>query len=297
MPDLSDCRYIEPTTIGELEAIQVRHPDLEATLTLQGAHLIHFAPTGEDNWLWLSPAARYQKNVAVRGGIPVCWPWFGDPAHNPDSVKTLIDVGSAHGFARHSLWSLADVNESADAVEVTLALDATEPGAYPWRGQARVTLTFRFCLQHISLELTTHNTGDQPLTITQALHTYLPTTHIESTRILGLSGIRYIDTLDEWLVKEQVGRVTFYDETDRIYQGAPDMEIYASVSPLRLSSSGSASTVVWNPGPEKAARLSDFPGDAWTGMLCVETANAADDARELAPGASHSLAMRLNRIK
>lgn len=296
MHKLENARYTQLETLGALDAIRIRHPLLEATVVLQGAHLVHFAPAGEDNWLWMSPQARYEKGVAIRGGVPVCWPWFGDPGHNPAPVKSLVDTDKAHGFARTALWSLEQLEELEDTVSLTLSLDAGgSSGDVPWQGQAHASLTLKFSPEGVALALTTRNTGTAPLAITQALHTYLPTEQVSATHIQGLEGTQYLDTLDDWKLKLQEGAIRFEGETDRIYQAAPDMHIDSPGCSYRLTSSGSGSTVVWNPGPEKAARLSDFPDDAWTGMLCAETANAADDYRELSPGASHTLSATFTR--
>ncbi|MFC4261196.1 D-hexose-6-phosphate mutarotase [Marinobacter lacisalsi] len=293
MHELDNARYTQLETLGDLDAIRISHPLVEATVVLQGAHLVHFSPAGQDNWLWMSPLARFEKGVAIRGGIPVCWPWFGDPARNPDPVRSKIDTSGAHGFARTAIWTLERLEELEEAVMVTLALDATPASASSWNGHAHASLTLRFSPEGLTLALTTRNDGKGPLAITQALHSYLPTTNVSDTVIQGLEGTRYLDTLDGWALRQQEGVITFTGETDRIYQAARDMLIQSPHHHTRLTSDGSASTVVWNPGPVKAARLSDFPDDAWTGMLCVETANAADDYRELQPGASHTLTMTL----
>jgi glucose-6-phosphate 1-epimerase len=294
MHQLENARHTQLEMAGELEVIRIRHPLVEATVALQGAHLVHFAPAGESNWLWMSPQSRFSTGVAIRGGIPVCWPWFGDPSHNPNAVKSLVDSDRAHGFARTALWSLDSVEELDEAVSVTLGLNAsgTGPG---WRGRASASLSLIFSPEGLTLALTTRNAGDDPLALTQALHSYLPTSQLSGTRILGLAGARYLDTLDDWKPKQQEGTVSLEGETDRIYLAAPEMDIRTPDDKVHLSSTGSHSTVVWNPGPEKAARLADFPDDAWTGMLCVETANAADDYRVLQPGVSHTLSMTLAR--
>ncbi|GGY82618.1 D-hexose-6-phosphate mutarotase [Marinobacter zhanjiangensis] len=296
MHELDNARHTRLEMAGELEAIRIRHPLFEATVTLQGAHLVQFAPAGERNWLWMSPQARFEKGVAIRGGVPVCWPWFGAPDRNPDPVKSLVSTDKAHGFARTAVWSLDSVEELEETVSLTLGLDATGTGAgYPWNGQARASLTLNFSPEGLTLALTTRNTSGEPLALTQALHTYLPTEQLSGTVIRGLSGARYLDTLDDWKPKQQEGAVAFEGETDRIYLAASDMDIQSPGDDVHLTSGGSQSTVVWNPGPLKAARLTDFPDDAWTGMLCVETANAADDYRTLQPGASHTLSVTLAR--
>ena len=104
-------------TIGQLEALEVHHPLFQATLFLQGAHLASFKPQDESDWLWMSPSARYEPGRAIRGGIPVCWPWFGDPARNAPEVRKRIHTDKAHGFARTALWKLEDVRENAHEVK------------------------------------------------------------------------------------------------------------------------------------------------------------------------------------
>ncbi|MBS3803310.1 MAG: D-hexose-6-phosphate mutarotase [Oleiphilaceae bacterium] len=287
------------TTVGQLEAIEVHHPLFRARLFLQGAHLTRFAPNGEANWLWVSDAAHYETGRAIRGGIPVCWPWFGEPTRNPPEVRRRIRTETAHGFARTAVWQLEDVRESAHDVEINLSLDANQDFNEVWQGHARALLTFRFSSLGCQLALTTVNAGPDILAFTQALHSYFPTQDITTTEIQGLEGISFLDTLDDWRPKLQKGPVRFFGETDRIYEaGQPLLAINAQSSRARssarsLSCSGSDSTVIWNPGPAKAKTLSDFPDAAWREMFCVETANAGNDYQVLDTGQSHTLAMML----
>lgn len=281
------------TTVGQLEAVEVHHPLFRARLFLQGAHLTRFAPTGEANWLWVSDTARYETGRAIRGGIPVCWPWFGDPTHNPPEVRRRIRTETAHGFARTAIWHLEDVRESAHDVEINLSLDANQDFDQDWQGHARALLTFRFSSLGCQLALTTVNAGPDILAFTQALHSYFPTHDITTTDIQGLEGVVFIDTLDDWHPKLQKGSVKFLGETDRIYEAGQALTISTPLSERRLSCSGSDSTVIWNPGPTKATTLSDFPDSAWREMFCAETANAGNDYQVLETGQSHTLAMML----
>lgn len=282
-------------TMGQLESLQIHHPLFSAKLFLQGAHLIHFSPSGQTNWLWMSETARFETGRAIRGGIPICWPWFGNPDKNPPEVRKRILADSAHGFARTAVWKLEDVRESAHEVEVSLSLDANEDFSHLWTGRSRALLTFNFSNKGLQIALTTTNAGREPLALTQALHTYLPTADIFDTRVRGLDQASYIDTLDNWSTQVQNGPVRFSGETDRIYESGEILRIATPGGIRKLSPSGSDSTVVWNPGPEKAARLSDFPADAWRRMLCVETANCANDYQVLNEGHSYTLAMMLSR--
>lgn len=285
--------FTRSTAIDELDALDIRHPLFSARVFLQGAHLASYAPAGQPDWLWLSPLARYKNGGAIRGGIPVCWPWFGDPARNPPEVRRRISTDSAHGFARTQLWQLEDLTESVHEVELSLSLSADETTASLWRGQAVALITFRFTAEGCQVALTTTNRGPDTLAFTQALHTYLPTPDIHETRLRGFDGSEYFDTLRQWETFSQGGPVRFLEEVDRIYLGAPDLTLATPSGIRKLSANGSDSTVVWNPWVTKSKSLSDFPDDAWRHMLCVETANAATDYQVLEPGQSHVLALQL----
>lgn len=282
-------------TIGKLEALEVHHPLFEATVFLQGAHLTHFIPRNEPNWLWLSPSAQFEPGRAIRGGIPICWPWFGDPARNAPEIRKRIKTHNPHGFARTALWKLEDVTESAHEVEISLSLDANEDFSDVWRGHALALLTFSFSVRGCQLALTTTNLGTEPMAYSQALHTYLPSSDILQSRILGLGSSHYIDTLQDWQYCVQNGPVYFEGETDRIYENGEPLTVITPGTSRKLTGVGSDSTVVWNPGPHKATKLSDFPDSAWQNMLCVETANAASDYHVLNAGQSHTLGVLINR--
>lgn len=282
-------------TIGQLEALEVHHPLFEATVVLQGAHLTRFIPKNESDWLWLSPTARFEPGQAIRGGIPVCWPWFGDPARNAPEVRKRVKTSSPHGFARTALWKLEDVRENAHEVEISLSLYANDDFADLWNGHALALITFSFSVRGCQLALTTTNLSSDPLAFSQALHTYLPTTDITRSRVLGLGFSNYIDTLKDWEYCTQDGPVYFDGETDRIYESGEPLTIATPGASRKLTAVGSDSTVVWNPGPDKAIALSDFPDAAWQTILCVETANAASDYRVLNEGQSHTLGMSIGR--
>ena len=283
-------------TIGQLEAMEVNHPLFRARLFLQGAHLTHFAPSDEPDWLWMSDTARFEPGHAIRGGIPVCWPWFGVPGKNPPEVRRRILTDASHGFARTAVWKLEDVRETAHDVEISLSLDANNDFADAWQGRALLLMTFSFSVRGCQLVLTTTNPGLEPLAFTQALHTYLPTPDISRARVRGLEGCGYVDSLQDWSYHTQEGPVRFDGETDRIYESGGPLTVETPAGNRKITAIGSDSTVVWNPGPEKAARLSDFPDIAWQSMLCVESANALGDYRVLNEGQSHTLGVMIGRV-
>lgn len=284
------------TTIGQLEAIDVHHPLFRAQLFLQGAHLTHFATHDKPDWLWLSDTARFETGRAIRGGVPICWPWFGVPGKNPPEVRKRIHTADSHGFARTALWKLEDVQESAHEVEVSLSLAANEDFSDLWTGHALALVTFNFSVKGCQIALTTTNLGSGPMAFTQALHTYLPTADIHRTHVEGLDGCDYVDTLQNWSYHFQKGALSFQGETDRIYESGGPLVIATPASRRSLTAIGSDSTVVWNPGPDKAQALSDFPDTGWKSMLCVETANALTDYRVLNEGQSHTLGVMIGRV-
>jgi len=253
-------------------------------------------PRDERDWLWVSDNAVFKPGQAIRGGIPICWPWFGVPGKNPPEVRRRILAGASHGFARTALWKLEDVRESAREVEISLSLHANQDFAEAWNGSALCLATFTFAADGFQVALTTTNLGDSPLALTQALHTYLPTADIARTHIQGLDDCVYIDALENWSDFTQQGPVRFAGETDRIYESGRPLRVITPTATRSLQAVGSDSTVVWNPGPDKAARLSDFPDSGWRRMLCVETANALSDYRVLIPGQSHTIGVMIGRL-
>ena len=289
---LSQSPFIRPVVRGELTCLEIRHPRFRADLLLQGAQLLHFAPTGQSNWLWLSEQATYRRGQSVRGGIPVCWPWFGNAALNPPAVQNHItqpQQARAHGFARARDWTLSHLYEACDRIELTLKLTDTRDAH--WQQPLTATIRFVFRAERLSVHLTTHNHGQQTVYFSQALHTYFPTSDIHQVRVEGLAGATFVDTLDAWREKTETGSVRFQAETDRIYYPSGSLTLITPERRLSLQAWGSHSAVVWNPWIRKSLTLSQFAADAWQRMFCVETANAAADAVALAAGDSHELSV------
>ncbi len=294
---LAHSPFVKAVQRDELTCLEIRHPQFSADLLLQGAQLIHYAPEGENNWLWLSGQAEYKQGQSVRGGIPVCWPWFGNAAMNPAAVKAAItdpEQAPAHGFARARQWQLSDLYEACDRVEITLTLnDHQHP---QWAAQLNAEAQFIFRADSLAVNVISQNNGTEPVCFSQALHTYFPTDDVRATQVLGFEGERYIETLEGWCEKTQQGPVRFNGETDRIYDATRPLRLISPQQRLLLQSCGSASAVVWNPHIEKSLRLSQFAADAWMRMFCVETANAFADVITLAAGEKHCLGLQLSSL-
>ena len=258
-----------------------------AVVALQGAQVLSFLPKGGREVLWLSPHAKLGTGKAVRGGIPICWPWFGP---SPDNANK-----PAHGFVRAAPWTVTATGGDSGHATIRLGFDATSIDPALWRHQAAAEIAISLSAA-LSVALVTENRGTPALALTQALHTYLAIAGIERTSIEGLDGRPYIDQLAPGTRPVQAGPIRIESEVDRIYQASPDTVTVidrANARRITVAKSGSLSTVVWNPWIEKSARLGDMGDDGYRRMLCIETANAGGDVVTLAPGARHRLVTQI----
>ena len=249
----------------------------DAEFYLQGAHVTRWTPKGHPPVLFISSKSLFTAGKAIRGGIPIIFPWFGPrPGGEP---------GPAHGFARTSVWTVEGTRVSpAGDVEVTLGLPGT--GSI----DARVRLCFGASLR---LELEVRNNSREPFRYEEAFHSYFSVADIGQTSVTGLEETTYIDKTDGGARKLQPAEPVRCDkETDRVYLNTGATCVVHDMAAGRrivVEKSGSESTVIWNPWQEKAAGLADMGTGEWRRMICVESGNAADNAITLAPGASHTL--------
>lgn len=247
----------------------------------QGAHVLAWQPAGERPVLWTSARSHYEPGVAIRGGIPVVFPWFGS---GPDGTRS-----PAHGYARISLWERESVVEDGDRLTVRHALRA--PG--PLSAQLQTS----FAQGSLTLSLTVTNRGADEVGYEAALHTYLAVGDIRQAGVTGLEGCGYRDTVPgrDPGPQVQAGSISFTEETDRLYRHEGDAVLHdpAWGRSITVSKQGSASTVVWNPWIAKAAAMPDFGDDEWPAMVCIEAGNLRDAAVRLAAGDSHTLTQSL----
>jgi len=273
-------------------AIEVKTPFSTATIALQGAHVMTWQPQGQKPVIWLSKAAKFAPGKSIRGGVPLCWPWFG-----PHATAAGYP---GHGFARTIPWSLLGAGKLPDGrvrLEFEPVMNETARAQWPHDASVKYSVTVG---QELVAGLATKNTGKTPFVLGQALHTYFEIGDIHRIGIAGLAGCTYIDKVAGGKRKKQMGTVTFAGETDRVYLGTAGC--CGIVDPvlkrtLLITSTGSRSTVVWNPGKAKAAKMGDFGKQGEDRMVCVETANAADDVITLAPGATHRMTAQYRVIK
>lgn len=254
-----------------------------AEIALQGAQVLGWTPAGHAPALWLSPVERLGTGKPIRGGIPVCWPWFAN--HPDDPAKPT------HGFVRTRQWSVTSAGMRDGAATLELRTATTLADAALWAHSAEAELEVALG-ERLTLSLTTRNTGPGAIRLTQALHTYFAVGDIAQVRVDGFDGLGYIDKLAANARKSWSGPILFAGEVDRIYlghSGAAEIVDAAAARTIRIEKSGSASTVVWNPWIEKCARLGDMGPEGYRRMVCIETANAGDDVVSLAPGAAHTI--------
>ena len=257
---------------------------------LHGAHVTHFQPRGEPPVLFLSPRSAFAPGRAIRGGVPVVFPWFGPDPDDPAAPQ--------HGFARTAAWSVerAGATPGGDGfIELGLAASAPTRAVWPGRFRLRYRVQVGSALE---LTLAVANEGAGTFSFQEALHTYLAVSDVAGVTVTGLEGTPFIDKVES-MARRQHGPAPLRvaGETDRVFLGttaACAVDDPGAGRRLAMAKLGSRSTVVWNPGAAKAGTMADLGSEAWRGMLCVEAGNVADDALRLGPGERHELRVTLS---
>lgn len=289
---------VERLELDELTCWRVRYGTHDLLISQQGAQILSYQQDGQPPLIWLSGQAAYRHGQGVRGGVPVCWPWFGDLLRNPHTVQAMHqqpDAAPAHGLVRTLNWALDDIDCRDDGITLEFGYNTVTHPLPDWPHAAEL----RLCIQldeRLQIKLGTRNLGETSLSISQALHSYFAVSDIRHVTVEGLHGCHYIETLEDWQQREQNGALHFCGETDRIYLNPPaQLSILdpAWQRRIHLLSRGSQSAVVWNPWTDKAQRLSQFAHDAWPGMLCIEHANVMADILTVAPGEQQWLEVSL----
>jgi len=269
---------------GGIPIIEIKNRYATASISLQGAQVLSWIPVGEEEVIWLSESARYAEGQSVRGGVPICWPWFG--AHKSNENYP------AHGFARTTIWQVLSTKALDDgATCIVFGISPTVNNAKMWPPETSVEyqLTIGTKLQ---MELLTQNNGIAPITISQAFHTYFKVADVTNVELHGLDGTNYLDKPDNFKRKHQTGTVSINTEVDRIYLDTASecvIEDKTLGRNIAIKKSGSHSTVVWNPWQEVAEKMGDLGDQGYRKMLCVESCNAADDEVIIQSGESHTL--------
>jgi len=279
---------------GALTRANVTLPSCAATIYLQGAHLTHWQPAGQKPVLFVSGQSPFTPGKAIRGGVPICFPWFG--------ARSDGGPGPSHGFARTQVWDLAFAAllpdpQGGDRLQLTFTLGPSEAsravGYDHFRAVSEVSLGHT-----LALRLTVANSGEQPLRFEEALHAYFAVADVRHAAITGLEGAVYLDKRDEGRQKTAPeGPLQLTAFSDRVFpHSTADTAIRdeGNQRVIHIAKQNSATTVVWNPWAEGAAPLADLGDEEWPHFLCVETANTASDAIELAAGETHTVTAEIS---
>lgn len=267
---------------GGLRRIAISTPLAESTIYLHGAHVTAWTPRGQRPVLFISSRSGYEAGKPIRGGVPIVFPWFGPRSDG--------QPGPLHGFARIREWTVESTEIQPDGTAaVQLGLSAE------WS-----RLTFRVLAgATLEMELTVRNESDTEQRFEEALHTYFAIGDIHQVSITGLQGTTCLDKTDNFARKQCTGPIRFAKETDQVHLNtASTCEIGdpAWQRTIVVEKSGSNTTVVWNPWIEKTRTLTDVAPDDWQSMVCIESANALENAIVLAPAASHTMRTQLRIV-
>jgi D-hexose-6-phosphate mutarotase len=271
---------------SELPMLEVTTAWSSAEIYLHGAHVTQFQKTGEPPLLFLSQCSRFSEGQAIRGGVPIIFPWFGQREGLPH-----------HGFARTRSWELKEVVPEQDgSVSVRFRLPEC-PEAYAWppfTADYIVTVKGGLTLKLI----VTNGSPDQTFTFENALHSYFEVGDVTAISITGLEGAKYLDQTEGFQEKTETNQpIRFASEVDRCYLDTT--ALVEILDPrlgrkIRITKQGSRSTVVWNPWVEKSQRIPDFGNDEYERMVCVESGNIGANNIRLAPGESAALTVELS---
>ncbi|BEV72800.1 D-hexose-6-phosphate mutarotase [Paludibacterium sp. THUN1379] len=255
------------------------HDGFQAEISLDGGQLTAWHAAGQPPLIYCSPQAMHQPGKAIRGGVPVCWPWFGP--HPQDATQPQ------HGVARTARWTLSDISRSAEGFSIELS--------GPEHDGLKVESCLTLSADRVDITLTTLNQSSSARRYSAALHTYLAIADAEHAWVEGLAHSRYVDKVCQQDGIHHQDSLACRGELDRIVYGLCGLTLRDDVWRRRIvvENAGSDSLVLWNPGADKSIALKDLPDDGWRSFFCIEAANAGDDARVIEPGESHTLGTRL----
>ena len=260
-----------------------------ATVSLEGGQVVAWHPKSQcEPVLWVSKLAQFVLGKAIRAGVPICWPWFG--AHPTNSQVP------GHGFARVVPWIVESTSVDATGIiDIKLKLadseaaDQLRPADWP----KSVSLSAHYRIgETLEVSLTTENNTEHKIHFTEGLHTYFHVSDVENVQVLGLDECVFVDLLDGNQRRQQKGPITFGDEVGRIFVSCKKTTVIEDRKlgrAIHVVGAGSSSIAVWNPGLTTASKMPDLGSEGWRTMVCVETANALENALQIKPGCCHTI--------
>ncbi|MEH0758282.1 D-hexose-6-phosphate mutarotase [Vibrio sp. 16] len=270
--------------VDQVKVVRVIHEKATAGIALHGGHVISFKPEGQEDLIWMSEQAIFDGKTALRGGIPVCWPWFGRIA------------APAHGFARNSEWTLLEHRENEHGVIIELGLMTSESTFSVWPHQFQAHLLIEIS-DELKVTLDVINTDEQPWTFSGALHTYLNIADIETAKTTGM-GAEYIDSLLDNKVCQGGDELVLTDTIDRVYTKPESViNVADGTRTISVENQGHNSAVLWNPWAAGAESMGDMQDDGYKTFLCVEStlhAPSLERGKTLQPGERHQLITKIS---
>ena len=268
-----------------MHILKINNRFASAKIALQGAHIFACNIEGKE-LLFCSKKAIFSEGKAIRGGTPLCWPYFGQ--HRTNSLLPQ------HGFARTSLFTHESTHELEDgSTKVTLSLCDTPKSLQIFDYKFKLTCEITIG-KKLSIALTTQNLDTKDMPITQALHTYLQVDDISQTTLYGLNNVKYVDSLDYHFIKESLSPLKITKEVDRVYiRSNTILELQTPQKTIVIEKSGSNSDVIWNPWVEKSHTMKDLADDEYKNFLCIEAANALKDEKIIKANTSHTISQTL----
>lgn len=270
---------------GDMQFFEVKTANSTALITNYGAHVLSFKDAQNHEVLWVSEESYFEKGKPIRGGIPVCWPYFG---------ASIVANEPAHGYARIIDWEVEEVCDLANGeVKLVFSLRGSKlPVNYQMLSATMEIIVGKT----LKMKLTSYNNSTKELKLTQALHSYFNVSDIANIKVTGLENTTYFNSLDgsEYL---QNSEITINEEVDRVYLNTDKtctLVDSAKTYKLEIAKSGSLSTVVWNPWIAKAQRMVDFGDEEYHNMICIETTNAKSDARILMANSNTVIALEIS---
>jgi glucose-6-phosphate 1-epimerase len=269
---------------GNLSKVEVSVPGGKGEMYLHGAHVTSWIPKGSAEVLYVSPNSTWKDGHAIRGGVPISFPWFADRAGDP--------AAPAHGFVRTKTWQVQSIEKAGDEVIVNMFTESDDATRKWWPADFRIVCRATFGAK-LKIELIVSNAGGSPLSFEEALHAYFQVKNAETASVQGLNATDFIDKTDRHIVKRQDGDVHLTSATDSVYLNTQqELTLVDPTLKRRISiqKENSLSTVVWNPWAEKSRAMSDLGPDKWREFICIETSNVAPHTVKLDPGQQHSMA-------
>lgn len=275
--------YLKTETVNDQVVYKINHPKFSALIAQFGGQLLSFKDNSDNEWLWLSDSAVLDGSTAIRGGTPICWPWFG-PSSNPSLPQ--------HGFARILKWDLISCEEDSSTVVVQLNCQLSHADI----DLSSLSVVVEYILgDTITINVHTQNLTNKTLHLSQAIHTYLNVTSITETSVIGLDDICYIDKLNDDIESSHSDNLIINKHIDRVYKtDTNNTLVEAPDATYKITGDGHDSIVIWNPWQTLAKNMKDFDDLGYTQMLCVEMANTQD--LQVGPKGSYTLSQTIKRV-